>query len=201
MCLLRVMLKPPQVCCCLFTPLAPGERGKERGADGTLCLEQFWEAGVAVQPPKPGNHLGKCSRPPQREISLLVPQLWSMHSSVPRKQSHHSRRVFSVVRRDWLGQTTAMCCKTSCRAGHHAPHPCTRLLSLQLRRLCVLPGACAQINVSKEDANQSRYWNQPSFWGCGDVSTSPKVANTPLTLSPLWLSSHAFSSLVQPPRI
>jgi len=29
----------------LFTRLVPGERGKEHRADGTHCLERFWEAG------------------------------------------------------------------------------------------------------------------------------------------------------------
>lgn len=63
-CLLRVMLKSPQACRCLFARLTPGERGKECGADGTHCLERFWEAGVVVEPPQPGSHPGKCSHPP-----------------------------------------------------------------------------------------------------------------------------------------
>lgn len=93
-----------------------------------------------------------------------------------------------------------MCCETSSLVCSPpcAPHLCARLVSPQLRRLCVLPGAGVQLNVSKQDLNQSHYWDQPGFWGRSNVSTSPKVANAPPTLSSLWLSSDALSLLVQP---
>lgn len=139
-----------------------------------------------------------------QEISLPVPWPWSMHSSVPPKQSHHSRGVLHVVPdfggcflwSGGIGSGKQLPCAVK-PAASCAPHPCARLLSPQLRRLCVLPGAGVQINVSKQDLNQSHYWDQPGFWGCRDVSTSPEVAKTPPTLSPLWLSSDALSSLVQ----
>lgn len=158
-----------------------------------------------VEPPQPGNRPGKCSRPPQqpawfsKNSPSRFPGCGPCTRLSPRKLSHHSRRVLHDVPdlegcflwSGGIGLGKGLPCAVKPPASP-APHPCARLLSLQLRCLCVLPGAGAQINVSKQDLNQSHYWDQPGFWGHSDVSTSPKAVNTPLTPSPLWLSSRPF---------
>lgn len=148
----------------------PWGEGKECGADGTHCLERFWEVGVVMEPLQPGSRPGKCSRPPQQPawFSKNSPSWFPGHGLCtrlsPRKLSHRSRRVLHDVPdlegcflwSGGIGLGKGLPCAVK-PAASCAPHPCARLLSLQLRRLCVLPGAGAQINISKQDLNQSHY--------------------------------------------